>query len=118
MPDISMIRGDTKTIYLSADLDGEPIMLEDGDVLYLRIYDKDAVIISKNASAEDQDADSCVIAVRLDPADTESIELTKESTFRWEAEIVFADGNVITPFYDRTLLIKPDKITPENRGES
>ncbi len=118
MADISMVRGDTKTIYLAAEIGGELILLDAGDTLYLHIYDNNAVIVSKKATADDQDADSYVIAVRLDPADTESIDIEKESTFRWEAEIVFADGNVVTPFYDRTLLIKPDKITPENRGES
>lgn len=118
MAGLTMVRGDTKVIHLTPYRDDEPIILEEGDILYLRVFEKDAVIISKDVTMDSQDPDSYAILVTLEPEDTESIELTKESTFRWEAEIVFADGSVLTPFHDRTLLIKPDKITPDKRGDS
>ena len=118
MADITMIRGDTKVVSMTPYRDDEPIVLSDGDILHFRIFDNnEEVIISKDVTADNQDSDSYAILVTLDAADTESIEITKECIFHWEAEIVFADGSVLTPFYDRTLLIKPDKITPDKRGD-
>lgn len=118
MADFTMIRGDTKIISLTPYRDDEPIELSDGDVLHFRIFDNDEVIISKDATANDQDGDSYAIFITLNAADTQSIEMEKERTYRWEAEIVFSDGTVLTPFYNREMIIKPDKITPDKRGDS
>lgn len=119
MADFTMIRGDTKVLSLTPYRDDEPIELSDGDVLHFRVFDNnEEVIISKDVTAEDQDKDSYAISITIDAVDTQSIEIEKERTYKWEAEIVFSDGTVLTPFYDRNVLIKPDKITPDKRGES
>lgn len=118
MVDFTMIRGDSKILSLTPYRDDEPIELSDGDVLHFRIFDNDEVIISKDATVNDQDGDSYAIFITLNAADTQSIEMEKERTYRWEAEIVFSDGTVLTPFYNREALIKPDKITPDKRGDS
>ena len=119
MADFTMVRGDTKVLALTAYKDDEPIELSDGDVLHFRLFDENGdVIISKDATADDQDADSYEISITLDAADTQNMEMEKEQTYRWEAEIVFSDGTVLTPFYNKSAVIKPDKIVPELRGES
>ena len=118
MADINMIRGDTKLISLTPYRDDEPIVLAGGDILHFRVFDNEEVIISKDATADNQDGDSYAILITLDATDTESLNVTKDRTYKWEAEIVFSDGTVLTPFHNRTLLIEPDKITPDKRGDS
>lgn len=116
---LALIRGDDRILTLTASIDGAPLALEEGDVLRFRVFESDgSVLISKDATLEDQDTESLAISLALTAADTEGIDIEADTTLRWEAEIVFADGRVLTPFYNRTLVIKPDRITPDMRGES
>lgn len=122
---ISMVRGDTKLLYLTPYFeDDEAITLESGDVMYLAIFDSEgSLLIGKCASSDDQDRDTNAVAVEIKPADTQSIEITEDTTYDWEGEIVRADGDVLTPYFRRKLKIMVDRITPEiraiiNGGES
>lgn len=117
MADISMIRGDTMIMYLTPYRDDSPIEFNDGDIFRLRIFDTDGeLLISKDVTAAEQDEDTYAISVTLDAADTQSLEINKDTTYQWECEVELSDGTILTPFYNRTLLIKPDRITPDIRG--
>lgn len=115
---ISMVRGDTKVLYLTPYFeDDETIALESGDVMYIAIFSSDgSLVIGKRASADDQDPDTHAVTIEIRPEDTQAIEITEDTSFDWEGEIVRADGDVLTPYFRRKLKIMVDRITPEIRN--
>lgn len=117
MADISMIRGDDTYIMLIPTIDGEFQLLSEGDVLRLRVFDGSGdVIISKTATAADQNRETGEVCVKIAAADTQGLDIDKTQEFIWEAELHIAiNGDYYTPFWDRTLEIRPDRITPETR---
>lgn len=118
MADISMIRGDTKVLLLTPYRDDEPIELAEGDVLHFRLFDNGNVVVSKDVTAAEQDGDTYAISVVITAADTQEFDIDKDTTYSWEGEIEFADGTILTPFYNEKITIKPDKITPDKRGDA
>lgn len=118
MADISMIRGDDVYVYLLPTIDGVGVALEEGDLLRFKVFAADgSVMISKTATVEDQDENTLEITIKIAAADTESLDISAPTVYRWEGELYSAEsGDYCTPFYQRTLEIKPDDITPGVRG--
>lgn len=114
MNSITVIRGDTTAIGITlSNVDGSVYWLHETDIARFIIFDGKEPVLRKEITGDMQEAESGVINVQLDPADTETLH---RGMYRFEMEIVTADGTVITPISGQ-VIVKSDLITPDKRED-
>lgn len=118
MYDITFVRGDSIIKPIRFLHKGIPIMLNEGDVGILRVIDHgDKTIIEKRFTSDLQ-SDSGRIYISFDSADTETLEPKANMhtiRFKYEIEIIGANGAVFTPVRHGDFVLLLDKITPDKR---
>ena len=101
---LEMVRGDTKYLTVDVSVSGEHQDLLTGDVVTMTVRKSgtdgiDDLIFSKEVSVfEDGKA-----IIHIEPADTAEM---MDSTYSYDVQIVFANGDTYTPIWTSPFLLK------------